>query len=94
VESEQTKKVIDSVRYCDNVNLAKRSQAQTLVFVGLIDSTCSPPGVFATYNSLPGSKRIVVYPHKPHNGLPREDAWIGEIATIQDDFIRQHIATN
>ena len=92
VQSEQAKKVIDAVRYCDNVNLAKRSQAQTLIFVGLIDTTCSAPGVFATYNNLPGNKRIVVYPHKPHNGLPREDAWIGEISSIQDDFIRKHIS--
>jgi cephalosporin-C deacetylase len=74
------------------VNLAKRSRAETLIFVGLIDTTCSAPGVFATYNSLPGDKRIVVYPHKPHNGLPREDAWIGEISSIQGDFIRKHIA--
>jgi cephalosporin-C deacetylase len=94
VESEHTKKVIDAVRYCDNVNLARRSRADTLIFVGLIDTTCSPPGVFATYNSLPGPKRIVAYPHKPHNGLPREDAWIGEISTIQDDFICRHITTN
>ena len=92
IQSEQAKKVIDAVRYCDNVNLAKRSRAQTLVFVGLIDTTCSAPGVFATYNSLPGSKRIVAYPHKPHNGLPREDAWIGEIPSLQDDFIRKHIS--
>ena len=92
VESEHTKKVIDTVRYCDNVNLAKRSRAETLVFVGLIDTTCSPPGVYATYNSLPGQKRIVAYPHKPHNGLPREDAWIGEMSTVQQDFIRKHIA--
>ncbi len=91
VESEHTKKVIDAVRYCDNVNLAKRSRAETLIFVGLIDTTCSPPGVHATYNSLPGKKRIVAYPHKPHSGLPREDAWIGQISTIQEDFIREHI---
>jgi cephalosporin-C deacetylase len=91
VENEQTKKVIDAVRYCDNVNLAMRSRAETLIFVGLIDTTCSPPGVFATYNNLPGAKRIVVYPHKPHNGLPREDAWIGEITSLQDDFIHKHV---
>lgn len=90
VESEQARKIIDAVRYCDNVNLAKRSRARTLIFVGLIDTTCSPPGIFATYNQLPGEKRIYVYPHKPHNGLPREDAWIGDIATFQDGFIRAH----
>ncbi len=94
VESEHTKKVIDAVRYCDNLNLAKRSRAETLIFVGLIDTTCSPPGVYATYNQLPGTKRIVAYPHKPHNGLPREDAWIGEMSTIQENFIRKHVAAN
>jgi cephalosporin-C deacetylase len=92
VESEHTRKVLDAVRYCDNVNLAKRSRAETLIFVGLSDTTCSPPGVYATYNQLSGKKRIVAYPHKPHNGLPREDAWIGEISTIQEDFVRKHIA--
>jgi cephalosporin-C deacetylase-like acetyl esterase len=91
IESEQTRKVIEAVRYCDNVNLAKRSRAETLIFVGLIDTTCSPPGVFSTYNNLPGRKHIVAYPHKPHSGLPREDAWIGEIPSIQEDFIRGHI---
>jgi cephalosporin-C deacetylase len=71
--------------------LATRSRAETLIFVGLADTTCSAPGVFAAYNNLPGGKRIVVYPHKPHNGLPKEDTWIGNIATIQDQFIRCHI---
>jgi len=92
VESEHTKKVIDAVRYCDNVNLATRSRAETLVFVGLVDTTCSAPGVFAVYNSLPGNKRIVAYPHKPHSGLPKEDAWIGDIPKVQEKFIRRHIA--
>ncbi len=92
VTSEPAKKIIEAVRYCDNVNLAKRSRAETLIFVGLADTTCSPPGVYATYNRLPGRKRIVAYPHKPHSGLPKEDAWLGEIASIQEQFIRQHIA--
>jgi cephalosporin-C deacetylase len=92
VDSKHTRRVLDAVRYCDNVNLAKRSRAETLIFVGLIDTTCSPPGVYATYNQLSGKKRIVAYPHKPHTGLPREDAWIGDMSTIQQDFIRQHVA--
>lgn len=91
VESEQAKKIIEAVRYCDNLNLAKRSRAETLIFVGLADTTCSPPGVYATFNRLPGRKRIVAYPHKPHVGLPKEDAWIGEIAGVEEQFIRQHL---
>jgi cephalosporin-C deacetylase len=91
IESEGAKKIIDAVRYCDNVNLAARSRAETLVFVGLIDTTCSPTGIFATYNKLPGNKRIVVYPHKPHSGLPKEDLWIGDIPVLQEQFIRHHM---
>jgi cephalosporin-C deacetylase-like acetyl esterase len=91
VEDEHTKRVIAAVRYCDNVNLAARSRAETLIFVGLIDTTCSAPGIFATYNTLAGPKRIVAYPHKPHNGLPPEDAWIGDIHALRSAFIRRHI---
>jgi len=91
VQSEGAKKIIDVVRYCDNVNLASRSRAETLIFVGLIDTTCSPTGIYATYNRLPGPKQIVIYPHKQHNGLPKEDLWIGDIAALQEQFIRKHI---
>jgi cephalosporin-C deacetylase len=91
VESEHTKKVIAAVRYCDNVNLARRSRAETLVFVGLSDTTCCAPSIFAAYNNLPGKKRIVVYPHKLHNGQPPEDLWLGEIDQVREQFIRQHI---
>jgi len=90
-ESEHAKKVIAAVRYCDNVNLAKRSRAETLIFVGLIDTTCSPCGIFATYNNLPGNKQIVAYPHKPHNGQPKEDLWLGEMSELQRNFIGRHM---
>jgi len=91
IEDEHTKKVIEAVRYCDNVHLAARSRAETLIFVGLIDTACPPPGIFATYNTLPGPKQIVAYPHKPHNGLPEEDLWLGDISTLREAFILRHI---
>ncbi|MBP8910093.1 MAG: acetylxylan esterase [Phycisphaerae bacterium] len=90
VQSPGARKIIDAVRYCDNVHLAKRSQAETLIFVGLIDTTCPPHGIIATYNNLPGKKWILMYPHKPHNGLPQEDLWLGDISGHQDMFIRGH----
>lgn len=90
-KSESAQKIIEAVRYCDNVHLAAGSKANTLIFVGLADMTCPAPGVVATYNQLPGEKWIVAYPHKPHNGLPEEDLWIGDIATLQNQFIHKHI---
>jgi cephalosporin-C deacetylase-like acetyl esterase len=90
VQSPGAKKVIDAVRYCDNVHLARRSQAETLIFVGLVDTTCPPHGIIATYNNLSDKKWILMYPHKPHNGLPEEDLWLGDISGHQDMFIRSH----
>jgi len=91
ITSDSAKQIIAAVRYCDNVHLARRSRAETLVFVGLIDTTCSPAGIYATCNRLPGRKQIVAYPHKPHNGLPPEDRWIGDMSVLQDRFLRRHI---
>ena len=91
VEGAYARRVIDAARYCDNLHLARRSRAETLIFVGLIDTTCSPCGIYATYNHLPGVKQIVAYPHKPHNGQPKEDLWLGEMSELQRDFIRRHI---
>lgn len=91
IENEHTRKVIEAVRYCDNVHLAARSRAATLIFVGLIDTACPPPGIFATYNTLAGPKQIVAYPHKPHNGLPEEDLWLGDISALRNAFILRHI---
>ena len=91
VESVNARKIIAAVPYCDNVHLAQWSQAETLIFAGLIDTTCSPAGIIATYNALPGNKRIILYPHKAHNGLPPEDLWLGDMDLYQDRFIRGHI---
>jgi cephalosporin-C deacetylase-like acetyl esterase len=37
-----------------------------LIGVGLIDTTCPSPGVYAAYNQLQGSKEIVVLPFGEH----------------------------
>ena len=90
VESAEARRIIEAVRYCDNLHLAKWSRAETLIFAGLIDTACPPCGIIATYNNLPGRKWILAYPHKPHNGLPEEDLWIGDISMQQDLFIKGH----
>jgi len=84
-------KAAKAVAYCDNVFLATRSHAETLIYVGLNDTTCPAPGIFATYNVLPQPKKLVIYPHKKHNGQPKEDMWLGEIFSLQDAFIKRHL---
>lgn len=53
--------------YYDMVNFALQSKAKTLVGVGLRDMVCPAPSVWAVYNNLSGSKKIVVSPEGVHN---------------------------
>ena len=55
-------KVRRAAGYYDVVNFASRVKCPVLIGVGLIDTTCPSPGVFAAYNQLQGPKEIVVLP--------------------------------
>lgn len=92
VMNDETREIAKAVAYCDNVFLASRSKAETQIFAGLIDTTCPATGIFATYNNISTKKCIIAYPHKGHQGLPKEDQWIGEIYTLQKAFIQQHLS--
>ena len=60
------KKVREAARYYDVVNFASQVKCPVLIGVGLIDTVCPSPGVFAAYNSLTGPKEIVVLPQGEH----------------------------
>ena len=52
--------------YYDVVNFAPRVKCPVLIGVGLIDTVCPSPGVYAAYNQLQGPKEIVVLPFGEH----------------------------
>ncbi len=54
--------------YYDVVNFARRVKCPTLVGLGLVDTVCPAPGVFAAYNTLGGPKRLVLMPTADHMG--------------------------
>lgn len=81
------------VSYCDNVHLASRSRAETLIFAGLVDVTCPAPGITAVYNRLAGKKRLYLYPHKPHQGFPPGDESVGKFEVLRDAFLKEHFAS-
>ncbi len=91
IGSEEFNKILQSAIYCDNVYLSARSRAETLVFLGLTDMACPPPGVYAAFNALKSVKGIVAFPHRGHGPMPAEDAWIGSANETPDEFIRRHI---
>jgi cephalosporin-C deacetylase len=55
-----------AARYYDVVNFASRVSCPILVGVGLIDTTCPPPGIFAALNQVRGPKEVVVLPLGEH----------------------------
>lgn len=52
--------------YVDNVNLAPRIRAETLMLTGLMDRECPPSTQFAAYNAIRAPKRYEVYPDYGH----------------------------
>lgn len=61
--------IVKTTPYFDCAFFAKRIKADAYFTVGLVDRTCVPTSVYATFNSIPGKKNITVYPDKGHVGL-------------------------
>lgn len=73
-------KVHETSRYFDVVNFARQVKCPTLVGLGLVDTTCPAPGVFAAFNQLRGPKEVAVMPQAGHGGDhsaygKRSEAW-------------------
>ncbi len=68
VHRDQVERVFQTLSYFDGVNFAKRTQAQALFSVSLMDTVCPPSGVFAAYNAVNTPKEIHVYPFNGHEG--------------------------
>lgn len=77
--------VAEVSRYFDAVNLATRCQAEALLSVGWIDSTCPPTSVYAAYNQLRGSKQMLDRPAMGHAAPP-------DIQTAFLEALKRHAA--
>lgn len=67
---ERETEVWERLGYIDCQHLASRIQAETLFFVGMMDTTCPPSTQYAAYNRIPATKKAVIYPDFGHEGLP------------------------
>jgi cephalosporin-C deacetylase-like acetyl esterase len=63
--------VVDTVPYFDAATFAKRINADSIVSVGFIDTTCCPTSVYAAYNNIKGKKEIINNPLFGHKN-PKE----------------------
>ena len=68
-----------SLGYIDTLNHAPRVAAPTLVSVGLRDTTCPPPTVYALFERLRCTRSLLVLPETGHEHVPafyhHEVAW-------------------
>ncbi|GAA1999737.1 acetylxylan esterase [Catenulispora subtropica] len=60
--------VFTTLSYFDGMNFAARATVPALYSVALMDLTCPPSTVFASYNHWAGPKEIEVYPWNDHEG--------------------------
>jgi cephalosporin-C deacetylase-like acetyl esterase len=60
-------KTVTASTYYDVVNFARRIKCPVLIGMGLIDTTCSPAGVFAMINQIQAPKRVVIMPTADHS---------------------------
>jgi cephalosporin-C deacetylase len=56
--------------YIDCQHLAPRIRAETLWFLGMMDTICPPSSQFAAYNRIGAKKDMVIYPDFGHEALP------------------------
>ncbi|MGE9292449.1 MAG: acetylxylan esterase, partial [Puniceicoccales bacterium] len=68
-DTEEGKRVLETYRYFDSVNFCALTQANVLIAVGLIDTTCPPPGVLTAYNQIQSNKQLLSAPDESHHGM-------------------------
>lgn len=67
-QGKDAEKVVETSKYYDVVNFARRVKCPALVGVGLIDQTCPPAGIMAAFNLMQGPKELVLLEKGDHGG--------------------------
>ena len=88
VHRDHVDQVFATLAHFDGVGFARRASAPTLFSVALMDPTCPPSTVYASYNAYGeraggAEKEIAVYPFNEHEGgagvqLGRQLRWLRE----------------
>jgi cephalosporin-C deacetylase len=68
VHRNRVDQVFATLSYFDGLNFAVRATARALYGVALMDGTCPPSTVYASFNHYAGQKEIRVYPYNGHEG--------------------------
>ena len=71
---------IETTRYYDVVNFARRVKVPGLYSWGYNDETCPPTSMYSAYNVIPGQKKLLLALETGHNNIPEQvaevQAWL------------------
>ena len=65
---------IETSRYYDVVNFARRVNVPGLYSWGFNDETCPPTSMYSAYNVIPGQKKLLLALETGHNNIPEQTA--------------------
>jgi cephalosporin-C deacetylase len=79
-QSHRSPEKIETSRYYDVVNFARRVKVPGLYSWGWNDETCPPTSMYSAYNVIPGQKKLLLALETGHNTVPEQvaevDAWL------------------
>lgn len=78
--SHRSQDKIETSRYYDVVNFARRIKVPGLYTWGFNDETCPPTSMYSAYNVIPAQKKLMLALETGHNNVPEQvaqvDAWL------------------
>ena len=69
-QHQRQDEIFEKLGYIDIQHLMPRVQADVMMAIGLMDTTCPPSTQFAAYNKITSKKALEIYPDYGHEGLP------------------------
>ena len=71
-DSHRTKEKIETSKYYDVVNFARRVKVPGIYTWGFNDETCPPTSMYAAYNVIPGKKELLLALEMGHATVPEQ----------------------
>ena len=63
---------VETSRYYDVVNFARRVKVPGLYTWGFNDETCPPTSMYSAFNVIPGKKKLMLALETGHNTVPEQ----------------------
>jgi cephalosporin-C deacetylase len=89
--SHRSPEKIETTRYYDVVNFARRVKVPGLYSWGWNDETCPPTSMYSAYNVIPGQKKLLLALETGHNTVPEQ---VAEVDSWLQSFLKNGVSAN